>query len=64
MNYTIKNVHISTIKAGDTVEHNGEMMTVCNSNIKRSDLFGATLFGDSYSMGYKLVKKIEIVKAI
>jgi len=33
-NYIIEEVHISTIKGGDTVEHNGEMKTVSFNNNK------------------------------
>jgi len=52
----IKEVHISTIKNGDTILHNDCIHTVCNSNIK-SGFLGVTLFGDSYMMGRTLVKK-------
>jgi len=57
-NYTIQEVHISTIKGGDTVIHNGEMKTVSFNNIKRCSFMGTSIFGDSYKCGNKLVKKI------
>jgi len=57
-NKTIESVHISQISAGDTVEHDGAMMTVCKSDIKLGGFCGRSLFGDSYTMGRKLVKKI------
>ena len=64
MNYLIKQVNISTIAPGDTVEHNGVLMTVCRSDIKTGGFCGTTLFGDSYNMGYKKVKKAIITRAM
>ena len=52
--------HISDIRHGDTIEHNGKLMTVCNSDIKRCDFMGITIFGDSYNLGYKAVKFVEL----
>jgi hypothetical protein len=63
MNYTIQNVHISTIKAGDTIEHNNEIVTVGKSNIKHSEFMGISIFGDCYKLGYQKVKKVIIVKS-
>jgi len=58
--YKIEEVHISTIKSGDTIIFNdGKITTVCNNNIKRG-FFGITLFGDPYRSGTILVKKIII----
>lgn len=54
---SIVEVHISTIRIGDTIEHNGELHTVGRNNIKRG-FMGKTLFGDSYRMGRTLVKKV------
>lgn len=51
-----KEVHISTIKPGDTIIHNGHIVTVCKQNIRYSPLMGKTLWGDSYKLGYKPVK--------
>lgn len=51
-------VHISTIKIGDTILHNGEVKTVCRRTFGWSSFMGLTLFGDCYHLGYKLVKKI------
>lgn len=53
-----KEVHISTVVAGDTIEHYGVVKTVCASDIGKTDGFmGTTVFGDSYCMGYKPVLK-------
>jgi hypothetical protein len=54
----MRSVHISTIKAGDTIIHNGEVKTVSGNNIKYSSFMGVSLFGDSYHSGHKLVTKI------
>ena len=56
--YKIVEVHISTIKNGDTILHtDNKISTVCNKNIK-TGFCGITIFGDSYRMGTQLVKKI------
>ena len=54
----MRSVHISTIKAGDTIIHNGEVKTVSGNNIKYCSFMGVSLFGDSYNLGHKLVTKI------
>ena len=55
--YIIKEVDISDILAGDTIAHNGIIKTVSEKNIidKNSEL---SIFGDSYNLGYKKVKKV------
>lgn len=57
-NMDVIDVHISTIKNGDTVFHNEKLMTVSRNDISRVDLFGTTLFGDSYHCGNKPVNKV------
>ena len=39
-------VHISKIKIGDTILHNGEAKTVSKRNFGWSSFMGLTLFGD------------------
>jgi IS4 transposase len=56
--FPVKEVHISTIKGGDTVIHNGEVATVSGTNIKQDSFMGTTLFGDSYKLGHKLAAKV------
>ncbi|HGY2296351.1 TPA: hypothetical protein ACNV18_000065 [Pseudomonas putida] len=63
-NYDTVDTHINTIRAGDTVLHNGELRTVCNSDIKRRGFMGATLFGDSYRSGTVPVQLARINRAI
>ena len=51
-------VHKSLIQSGDTILHNGKMMTVCKRDITRCSFMGICIFGDSYKSGYQLVKKM------
>jgi len=62
MKYEIINLHISRIAIGDTVMHNGKMFTVGKDDIKSGGFCGITLFGDSYNMGTKPVKKILFLR--
>lgn len=64
MKYQIKEVHISTIVPGDTVEHCGKLMTVCKKDIVKGGFMGTTIFGDSYRQGIVAVKKVIIERAI
>ncbi len=58
--YQTQDVHISTIKKGDTILHvDGHIRTVCNNNIK-TGFMGTTLFGEPYKLGTQLVTKILI----
>ena len=54
-------VHISRIRVGDTIMHNGVLTTISGNNIKTCSFMGITLFGDSYRSGYKKVKRINFV---
>ena len=42
MSVTTAEIHISNIKSGDTVYHNGELKTVCRNNIKYDSFMGHT----------------------
>ena len=61
-NYTTAKKHITEISAGDTIIHNGEMITVSNTNIKYNEFMGVSLFGDSYNIGTKLVEVVSFKK--
>lgn len=50
--------HISEVVVGDIVNHNGELLTVTANDIKYDSFLGYSLFGDSYSLGYKLVEVV------
>ena len=52
--------NIDTIKNGDLIMcDNGDIKTVCNKDIKNG-FMGITIFGDSYNLGSKPVKKITM----
>lgn len=53
-------VHISDVKHGDTVAHQGKIMTVSRNDISYSDFMGRSLFGDSYRLGRKPVIKFKL----
>lgn len=59
MNYTVNEVHISTINAGDTIiSKDGYMRTICQNNLGGDSFIGRTIHGDSYKSGHELVKKV------
>lgn len=58
MRFTIVPTHISQIRQGDYIEHQGEVVTVSNQWIKNCPFMGPTLYGDSYNLGTKMVKKV------
>ena len=47
-NYTLKTTHITQIKQGDTIIHNGRLTTVCKNDIKKDNFIGVSIFGASY----------------
>lgn len=55
-------IHISQIQPGDIILHtDGNIRTVCCSNIRMDYFMGITLFGDSYRLGTTPVKKLSII---
>ena len=54
---TTKDTHISLIRQGDTVLHDGKVKTVSGTDRKRG-FMGVTIFGDSYRMGTIPVKLV------
>ena len=50
--------HISKIKNGDAIVHDGYVRTVCNKDIRSCKFMGISLFGDTYHIGHKPVKKV------
>jgi len=54
-------VHIDDIRAGDTVEIDGVLKTVCPADIKTGGFMGTTLFGDSFRSGTMAVVKVTFV---
>ena len=55
----MEKIHISQVRIGDAILHNGEVKTVCGQTLKRSEFMGITIFGDSYNLGYKLVTRVH-----
>ncbi|EPF2246564.1 hypothetical protein ACSP9K_005022 [Citrobacter werkmanii] len=55
---SIVECHISQIKPGDTVEHEGQLRTVSKRNIGWTEFFGTSLFGDNYQLGSIKVRKV------
>lgn len=54
-------VHISTIRPGDTILHtDGQIRTVCSKNITYSSFMGISLFGNTYRLGTVPVKKLTL----
>jgi len=53
-------IHISQVRAGDTIFHDGHDRMVCGSNITggSGDFMGFGVFGDCYKLGYKPVTRI------
>lgn len=47
--------HISLVRVGDIVVHQGRARTVSGTDLKRCDFMGTSIFGDSYHIGYRPV---------
>lgn len=58
--FTLVPTHISMIRVGDVVDHDGDHRTVCARNIKHCRLMGVSLFGDSYRAGTQPVMRVVI----
>lgn len=54
----VNQVHISQIRPGDTVFHEGLVRTVCRRKIMQDSFMGVLLFGDSYRLGTRLVHQV------
>jgi|GEM_PF-5015267 len=55
-----ESAHISSIRVGDVVEHEGQMLTVGNADLKHCQMMGRTLRGDCYRLGYRPVTVIRM----
>jgi hypothetical protein len=57
---TCREIHIDSVKAGDTVRcPDGIDRTVCAKDIRRDPFIGTTLWGDSYMCGHRPVNLVE-----
>lgn len=61
--HTLTPCHIDTLKAGDTVVHDGQMITVCPADLKRGGFMGTTFKGDSYHAGHKPVMRVTFTQS-
>lgn len=52
--------HITNVRPGDTVLHEGELKTVSRSSIGGDAFMGPTLWGDSYHLGTKPVLVVKV----
>jgi hypothetical protein len=52
------NTHISMVRVGDLILHDGQVRTVCNKDLKYDSFLGYTLWGDSYKLGYAPVIQV------
>ena len=63
--YEVENVHISMMRVGDTIlDTDGLLRTVCRNNIERDPFMGLSLFGDTYNLGTKPVKRVRFTLKI
>jgi hypothetical protein len=60
--YEFELVHILYIRPGDVVicESDKKVRTVCEKDVHRLEGVGITVFGDSYSCGYRPVARVVI----
>lgn len=59
MNFPTEEVHINSIRVGDTVFHDGHFRTVGRNNLKHCGFMGRSIWGDSYKIGYKPVVRAK-----
>lgn len=64
MNVIIEPTHISEIRQGDIIERDGQLITVSAAFIRRCPFMGLSLYGDSYNLGRKLVKRAVVVRCL
>lgn len=62
--FDTEKVHISQIRPGDTIFHDGHERTVCRENIKRDDFLGIGIFGDGYKLGTEPVLRCIIPRIV
>ncbi len=55
---TIKKVHISNIRQGDTIKCKDGFIRTVNKEFIKNGFMGVTLFGDSYKLGTEPVLKV------
>lgn len=62
-NWDYEKVMVTDLLPGDTVKVNGELQTVCSSNLKYSSFMGWTFKGNAYPTGIiKATSKAEAAR--
>tara|TARA_B100000929_G_scaffold197599_1_gene156804 strand:+ start:11308 stop:11568 length:261 start_codon:yes stop_codon:yes gene_type:complete len=56
--HEVRKIHVSLVRGGDTVFHDGKVKTVCFNDVGYDSFMGHKLFGDSYVLGRKPVQRI------
>lgn len=64
MGFHFKMTHISDIRPGHVIERDGDLVTVGEDFIKRCPFMGVSLYGDTYALGTKLVKRAIITRHV
>ncbi len=58
---TTKQTHISQIRSGNTIIHEGKIVEVSDKDIRVGGFLGTSIFGDSYHSGYKKVTLVTFL---
>ena len=54
----VEKIHVSRVRAGDTVFHEDKVRTVCIKDVGYDSFMGHKLFGDSHVLGRKPVHRL------
>lgn len=55
-----RKIHVSLVRVGDTVFHEGRVRTVSARNLTHDTFMGHRLFGDSHVLGRRPVHRIDM----
>ena len=59
----VEKVHVSLVRAGETVFHDEKVRTVSGPNLSYDSFMGHKLFGDNYVCGLKPVHRLVMGQA-
>lgn len=54
--------HKNDVKVGDTIVHHGALRTMGKESFTNDQFMGRLILGDSYRLGYEMVRVVEKVK--
>lgn len=60
----IEKIHISQVRAGDTVLFDGHVRTVGANHLTYDSFMGQKLFGDCHMLGHKPVLRLRISRVM